>query len=227
MPPHPPDQFPFVSVIIPAFNEAANIGETIARAQCPFIPNEIIVVDGGSMDETIRISENAGARVIRAGRRQRAAQMNAGAAMARGHVLLFLHADTLLAADALLAIREALRDPRVVGGAFVRRYDSSSRILAATCRLAALRNRFLGWHLGDQAMFARSHVFMRCGPFAEVDQFEDLDFSRKLSRCGTIVTLSPAVISSSRRFSKLGPVRRTFFDILLTCRYLLKGLPPV
>ena len=218
---------PFVSIIIPAWNEAARIEATIRSAQCPFIEHEIIVVDAGSTDGTVRIAEDNGCRVFHSERRQRAAQMNIGAAQAGGEVFLFLHADTRLAPGALIAIRDALREPRVIGGAFVRRYDSPSPVLAATCWLAQIRNRLMGWHLGDQAIFARCHVFQRCGPFAEVAQFEDLDLSRRLSRCGRIVTLRPPVLSAARRFAKDGALLRTAKDLLLTCRYLLCGLPVV
>ncbi len=216
---------PFVSVIIPALDEAAFLEATVASVRCPFIAQEIIVVDGGSSDATPRLAERAGCRVIEMHRRQRAAQMNLGAASARGDVFVFLHADTHLQPGALRAIRDALRDPRVVGGAFFRRYDSPSRTLAATCRLAALRNHFLGWHLGDQAIFTRSHIFQRCGPFAEVDQFEDLDFSRRIAGCGRLVTLRPTVVSAARRFAARGPLLTTLRDFLLTCRYLARGLP--
>jgi len=218
---------PFVSVIIPAWNEAAGIEATIKSVHCLFIAHEIIVVDAGSVDETVRIAESAGARVIESPRRQRATQMNLGAASARGEVFLFLHADTHLNPGALLAIRDALRDPHIVGGAFARRYDSSSRVLAATCWLAGLRNQLFGWHLGDQAIFARCHIFQRCGPFPAVDRFEDLEFSRMLGRRGQVVTLQPPVFSAARRFAKDGPLLRTAKDFFLTCRYLACGLAPV
>ena len=214
----------FVSVIIPTFNEAESLAATVESARCPFIEGEIIVVDGGSSDGTAALAAGAGCRVIEGAPRQRATQMNLGARAASGDVLLFLHADTRLQPGALLAIRETLRDPRVVGGAFVRRYDSDSRVLAVTCRLAALRNRVFGWHLGDQAMFVRGHIFQRCGPFAEVDRFEDLDLSRQMAKCGRLVTLRPPVISSARRFARLGPLLTTARDFGLTCRYLLRGI---
>lgn len=218
---------PFISVIIPALDEAMAIRATIESVHCAFISHEIIVVDGDSTDDTRNIAERAGARVIKTDRRQRAAQMNLGALSARGEVFLFLYANTHLAPGSLLAIRDALREPRVVGGGFFRRYDSPSRVLAVTCRLAALRNRFFGWHFGDQAIFARCHIFQRCGPFSEVDQFEDLDLSRRIGHCGRIVTLKPAVISAACRFIKLGPAFRTLLDFLLACRYLVRGLTPV
>ena len=157
------------------------------------------------------------------------ARSNAGARVARADVLLFLHADTQLAPGAVGAICERMRDPRLFGGAFVRRYDSRSRLLVLTCQLAALRNRLWGWHLGDQAMFVRASVFRELGGFAEIEIFEDLDFSRRLGSYGRIVTLGPPVISSGRRFAERGPLRTTLHDLLLTCDYLLHGIdrPPV
>lgn len=219
------DSAPLISIIIPALNEAANIGAAIRSARGATVPHEIIVVDARSTDDTVRIAEEEGGRVVSCAHRQRAAQMNLGANSALGSVLLFLHADTRLGAGAMSAIDDALRDPRVFGGAFARRYDSPSRFLAATCWLASLRNRLIGWHLGDQAIFVRAAVFQRCGAFPEVALFEDLAFSRKLARCGRVVTLVPPVLSSARRFAK-GAALRTAQDFLLTCRYLLRGLPP-
>jgi len=90
-----------------------------------------------------------------------------------------------------------------------------------------LRNRTVGWHLGDQAMFVRKSAFFQLGGFREVDSFEDLDFSRRLGRFGRLVTLSPAVTSSARRFTEAGTARRTWCDLALTARYLIGGLDAV
>src|SRR5687767_4929208 len=129
-----------VSVIIPALNEARELPETIARARGAA---EIIVADGGSSDGT---QEVCGARVINA-LRGRARQMNAGAAIAAGDVLLFLHADTWLQAGWLEAITAALSDSGVPGGGFERQFRTDSVFLKTTCALAAFRNRAIGWHL--------------------------------------------------------------------------------
>src|ERR1041385_4569557 len=138
-----------ISVIIPALNEARELPETIRRAAGAF---EIILADGGSDDGT---ADTKGAIVVRAPR-GRALQMNAGAAMARGDVFLFLHADTWLESGAFDAIESAMVNERIVGGGFERRFRTESFFLRATCAMAALRNHAIGWHLGDQAIFCRA-----------------------------------------------------------------------
>ena len=87
-------------------------------------------------------------------------------------------------------------------------------------RLAVLRNRLFGLYLGDQAIFVRRHVFAELGGYRDIPIFEDLDFSRRLSAAGKTVTLTPPVYSSARRFARLGPLRTTWEDLILTGRYL-------
>jgi hypothetical protein len=146
--------------------------------------------------------------------------MNLGAGHAQGEILLFLHADTILAPSGLDIIERTLKNEQIVGGGFARRFDSRSVLLKCTCLLAEVRNRALGWFLGDQAIFVRRSVFLRLGGFRNMDRFEDLDFSRRLGRLGRLVTLRPPVTTSARRFEREGPFRRTVRDFLLTMRYL-------
>lgn len=215
---------PLVSVIIPVFNEAERLGKTITVIQSETVPVEIIVVDAASTDGTGAVAKNAGAHLLRSQFRQRAHQLNFGAQNATGGTILFLHADTVLPPQALEKIVEAMSRPDVAGGAFARRYASPSVLLRTTCVLARCRNHLIGWHLGDQAMFVRRAAFFQLGGFREVDQFEDLDFSRRLKHFGRIVTLTPCVTSSARRFEK-GAAKTTLRDFGLTIRYLMKGLP--
>ncbi|MDQ6623069.1 MAG: TIGR04283 family arsenosugar biosynthesis glycosyltransferase [Verrucomicrobiota bacterium] len=215
---------PRVSIIIPAFNEAEDLAATIAAARAIATDCEIIVVDAESSDATAAVAHEEGARVVATRHRQRAHQMNLGARQSRAETLLFLHADTILPAGALDRIVASLQRNEIVGGAFVRRYASPSALLRATCFLARCRNRTIGWHLGDQAMFVRRAVFFSLGGFREVDQFEDLDFSRRLKRAGKIITLNCAVVSSARRF-RAGAAQTTARDLGLTIRYLAQGLP--
>ncbi len=209
-----------ISVVIPAFNEAAELPGTLAALRAQHLSHEVIVVDAGSTDSTATVAHEAGARIVASPRKQRAAQMNFGASVACGNALLFLHADTRLAPGALRRIESALRQPEVVGGGFDRRYQSRSLFLRATCALAGARTRLCGWFLGDQAIFARRAAFTALGGFHEWDIFEDLDFSRRLARTGRVVTLRPHVISAARRFTARGAVCTTWRDLALTARYL-------
>ncbi len=214
---------PSISVIIPTLNEAEILPATLAHLATQDQLLEMIVSDGGSNDGTRQLATGAGVKVLSGDRPQRASQMNLGARAARGDVLLFLHADTHLPSGGLTNLIAALRDPRVGGGAFARRFTGTSTFLRLTCRLAEWRGDFLGWHLGDQAMFVRRTVFESLGGFADLDAFEDLDFSRRLSRISRTVTLRPPVISHGRRFERRGPVITTARDLWLTLRYLSRG----
>lgn len=212
-----------ISVIVPTWNEEDQLTETLTAVEKSKAAREVLVVDAGSTDRTREIARASGAVIHLSPRRQRAAQMNLGAANASGETLLFLHADTLLPSGALDRIERACRDESIVGGGFARRFQSPSLFLRCTCALAEIRNRAIGWHLGDQAIFVRKTLFAKLGGFRGMDQFEDLDFSRRLRREGRLVTLRPPVISSSRRFEREGPVVRTVRDFILTMRYLRRA----
>lgn len=213
-----------ISVIIPALNEEGSIAQCIHSVRENEPPCELWVVDGGSSDSTRSIATALGATVIEAPVRQRAAQMNLGAIHSKGEVLLFLHADTILSRAALARIRSVLQRSEIGGGAFVRRFDSASPFLRITRWMAELRNRMIGWHLGDQGMFVRRDLFEQLGGFRQLDQFEDLDFSRRLGSITNLATIRPPVVTSARRFAKDGPVNRTIKDLLLTLTYLRNGV---
>jgi rSAM/selenodomain-associated transferase 2 len=212
-------QQPQISIVIPVANEAATLPDCLR--QIDRAASEILVVDGGSEDETVEIAESSGCRVLGLPEPHRARQMNLGAANARGRILVFLHSDTWLPPGAAASIIEAVDRRSALGGGFVRRYRSDRWILALTCRLAALRNQFVGWHLGDQAIFVRRDMFEKLGGYREIPIFEDLDFSRRLGALGETVTLTPPVSSSARRFAARGPLRTTWDDLLLTRKYLV------
>jgi rSAM/selenodomain-associated transferase 2 len=214
-----------ISVIIPTYEEAVALRATLDSVAENRTNKEVIVVDAGSVDSTSELAHGNASLVLFSPRRQRAYQMNLGAQHARGAILLFLHADTVLPASALDQIELSLTKDGIVGGGFSRRYDSNSRFLKATCVLASLRTRWTGWFLGDQAIFVRRAVFAKLGGYRELDLFEDLDFSRRMTRMGQVVTLSPSVISSSRRFQRRGAVRTTVSDLWLTARYLMGADP--
>jgi rSAM/selenodomain-associated transferase 2 len=190
---------PLLSIIIPTLNEGRSLRATLeaiapARGQV-----EVIVVDGGSEDETVEIARKFGAQVV-ASKRGRGLQMHAGACKSRGEALWFLHADTIIPPDGVAQIRKALaRDAETVGGNFTIRFDgegSAARFL--TWLYPQLRK--LGLCYGDSAIFVRASVYREIGGFKPFPLFEDLDLVRRLKVKGRLAHLPLAVTTSSRRF---------------------------
>ncbi len=187
-----------LSVIIPTFNEAHSISKTLAQVAELCGRAEVIVVDGGSTDATIEIVRRHGVNLITADR-GRGSQMHAGASVARGRALLFLHADTHPSADAAQLIMEALHDPETVGGNFNVRFDGTRRAARFLTRLYP-QLRKLGLCYGDSAIFVRREVYSEIGGFQSYPIFEDLDLVRRLRKRGRVVHLPAIVVTSSRRF---------------------------
>jgi rSAM/selenodomain-associated transferase 2/rSAM/selenodomain-associated transferase 1 len=153
--------------------------------------------------------------------RGRAIQMNAGARLARGSWILFLHADSELPTDWLGAIEEAEARPEIVGGAFRLRIDSAdwrARLIEAGVRL---RVALLDLPYGDQALFVRKHVFKAIGGYRDLPMMEDVDFVRRLGRVGPLLHSHSAVLTSARRWQRDGWLRRTAQNATLTSRFLL------
>jgi rSAM/selenodomain-associated transferase 2 len=198
-----------LSVIIPILNEAWHLADALT-ALTPWIEIcEIIVVDGGSRDATVKLARGFDdVRVIEFGTAQRAAQMNAGAAVARGEVLLFLHADVRLPHDFLAALQTALRDEQCVGGCFAFGFPADvSRALKIYARGINWRTHW-GWNAtGDQAIWVRPEVFEAIGGFPPVPLMEDLEFFQLLKQQGCVALLPQRVVVSPRRWQKHGLVR--------------------
>lgn len=212
-----------ISIIIPTLNEEKAIGRTLRHLQAIGEGSEVIVVDGGSQDRT-REEASPFAKVLTAPR-GRAPQMNAGALQAQGDILLFLHADTLLPKDAFSQIREALQDPRTLGGAFRLRLDNPGLFYRALALSSNLRARWLGVIYGDQAPFLRRGEFFALGGFREMDLLEDGDLMARLRRRGKVRLLSGHVTSSSRRWERMGRGRTLFTLWAVSLGYLL-GISP-
>jgi len=190
------------SVVIPVLNEEARIGGRLEELRCQGGIGEVIVTDGGSIDRTVAIARSfAGVKVIEADR-GRARQMNAGAAIARGETIIFLHADVSLPPDAAAQIARALAQPGAIGGAF-RTWtvsDTGAHRLGFWMHLADLRSRYTSLPYGDQAIFVNAEVFRELGGYPDQPLMEDLEFSRRLKRRGRIVRVPANVIVSGRRF---------------------------
>ena len=214
---------PLVSVVIPALDEAQGIGALVDEVRAA-AGIEVLVADGGSADATPAVAGGRGARVL-AGAPGRAAQMNAGAAVAAGDILLFLHADTRLPAGWADAVRAALSDPRVGVGAFSFATDSPRRSLRAIERLANWRGRRLGIFFGDQAIFVRRRDFNEVGGYLEQPLLEDWELVQRLRRRGRAVILPQAAVTSARRWHERGPWRNSLRNVLITIGYLA-GVAP-
>ena len=219
-----------LTVIIPALNEEAAIARTI-RSCREAGPCEVIVVDGGSRDRTVEIARGEADTVISASR-GRALQMNAGADVARGEVLLFLHADTRLPAGSVSAALDALRNPTVIGGAFRVRLAASSgagRYVHATLwitgRMIGVRAGVTRAFTGDQAIFVRAEAFRSLGGYPEIPLMEDVELSRRMRRAGKTVLLPLRVGTSGRRWEAWGPLRTVLFMWRLRTGYLLGWNP--
>ncbi|MEN3793583.1 TIGR04283 family arsenosugar biosynthesis glycosyltransferase [Fulvimarina sp. MAC3] len=208
---------------MPVLNEAETIASTLreTRHACPGA--EIIVVDGGSADETLSLARCLADRVLSSGA-GRARQMNAGAEDASGEVLLFLHADTRVPASAETEIFEALaHGPE--WGRFDVRIEGRPKILALVGRLMNLRSRLTGVATGDQAMFVKKTTFTRVGGFAEMPLMEDIALSKRLRRISRPACLRSKVTTSGRRWEANGPMRTILTMWLLRLAYVC-GVPP-
>lgn len=193
---------PPLSIIMPVLDEERRIARAIDDVLALGGRKEVIVVDGGSCDQTLAIARTKPVRVIEAPR-GRARQMNAGAAVAAGEVLLFLHADTTLPRDALAHVERTLADPAVVAGAF-RTWTIAdgepAPWFSPLLHAADLRSRYTSVPYGDQAQFVRTGAFHRAGGFPDQPLMEDIELSRRLRRIGKLRTARASVRVSGRRF---------------------------
>jgi rSAM/selenodomain-associated transferase 2 len=194
-----------LTIVIPVLNEAAIIVDAL-RALAPLRSRgaEIIVVDGGSRDGTLRLAAVLADRVIAASR-GRGTPMNAGAAIGTGDKLLFLHADTMLPHNADHLIDAALR--RRAWGRFDVRIAGRHPLLAVVARMINLRSRLTGVATGDQAIFVTREAFSRVGGFPDLPLMEDIAMSRRLKRLCRPFCIGAPVVTSGRRWEGNGVLR--------------------
>lgn len=211
-----------LSIIVPALDEAAGIQATLqGLAPLRQRGHEVVVVDGGSSDETAALAAPAADRVISASR-GRARQMNAGAGVATGEALVFLHADTRLPLEADRLIGQALErrswgrfDVRIEGGL----------ALALVAFLMNWRSRLTGIATGDQAIFARRAAFESIGGFPDLPLMEDIEISARLKKLSAPACIRERAVTSARRWERHGVLRTIFLMWRLRLAYFFGARP--
>lgn len=211
---------PETTVVIPTYNEAGSIADTIRlirqHKRCRV---QIIVVDGFSTDDTLRRARRAGATLAIKVRGGRAAQLNAGAARARATRMLFLHADTKVPPSFDEEIACVLEKSNVVAGAFRLSIGSNIHGIHTIERVANWRASFLQRPYGDQGLFLNANMFKQVGKFPIMPFLEDYEIVRRLSKKGRIAISQKSVITSARRWEVLGVVRTTLINQFIIAAY--------
>ena len=207
-----------LSLVVPALNEAGGIVAAL-RALAPLRArgHEVIVVDGGSSDGTAELARPHCDRMI-VSARGRAIQMNAGARVATGDVLVFLHADTRLPSGA----EETIFEKAFLWGRFDVSIEGRTRLLKLVAWSMNLRSRLTGIATGDQAIFVRREAFEG---FPEIPLMEDIAFSRAMKRRAAPACLRAKVVTSGRRWESRGVLRTILLMWRLRLAYFL-GTPP-
>lgn len=203
---HPARRFflTVISIIIPTLNEETSIRKTLESLMRTDGRFEILVTDGKSDDSTKAIASKF-CRVVTSPR-GRGLQMNCGASVARGDVLLFLHADTVFPPNGIRAIERIMENPLIIGGNFDIHYEGGKFSSHVFTLINRWRRRF-GIFYGDSGIFVRREVFDRLGGFQPLPLMEDYDFARKLVKAGKTVCLSESLLVSARRWEEHGLIR--------------------
>ena len=212
-----------VSVIVPVFNEAPLIRQFLTHLRERAPEAEIVVVDGASSDGTDRLSEGLCDQLVRTGERSRATQMNAGARAAGGDILWFLHVDAEVPCTCLDEIGRILCNPTVSGGYFRIRLPRPF-VYRFTDSFAHYAGLFLRMRCGDHGIFCRRSAFTKVGGFPEVPLMEDVEFFRRLRRCGRVRHSDKRIMISPRRYEMIGRARLTLAYGLIATLYTL-GVP--
>ena len=213
-----------LSIIMPVLDESAGIDAALT-ALAPYRERgaEVIVVDGGSRDDT-RLRALPSADCVLATERGRATQMNAGSAVARGDVLLFLHADTLLPDKAHALILDGLAESARVWGRFDVRFDRRG-LHSLIALMMNIRSRLTGIATGDQAMFATRAAFDCAGGFPSIALMEDVALSVRLKRIGRPLCIRACATTSARRWRRHGTFRTIFLMWWLRLAYFFGADP--
>ncbi len=214
-----------IGIVIPALDEAASLPALLADLARLDLRRYLLVVDGGSLDHTVRVARAGGAQVLRS-RRGRARQMNAGAVFLATPWLLFLHADSRLGGDALAAIAGHVRANKDRAGYFGLAFDHPHRFYRMLEWGQRRRERRLGLIYGDQGLLIPRDLFFAAGAFPDEPLMEDVLLNRRLLRESRLYPLPATIRTSARRYEDEGRIRALVRNVRLISR-LLAGADPV
>jgi uncharacterized protein len=212
-----------IDVIIPTLNEAETLAGTLDSVRKSHDVG-VIIVDGGSRDGTVEIARANNVNVI-VSLPGRAHQMNVGAAASAADILLFLHADTKLPAGFETFVRRALSQPSVVAGAFLLRIAAQRKGLRIIEAFANWRSKRLQLPYGDQGIFLSAKLFSKVGGFREFPIMEDFELMRRLRREGRIRIAPVPILTSGRRWTRVGICKLTLLNQVAIAAYCL-GVAP-
>ena len=207
--------------MVPALNEEAALPKTLGRLRdCGL---EVIVVDGGSMDDTAAVAGKFG--TVLTSPPGRARQMNLGASRVKTGLILFVHADSLPPLNAKKLIQQTLSRPGTSAGAFKLKIDSIDPKLRIISGLANLRSLLFSLPYGDQGLFLNREVFEKIGTFPDIPLMEDVELARRLKKLGRIRLAPGCVETSARRWEKTGPLTNSFRNLFRLLRYYAGASP--
>jgi rSAM/selenodomain-associated transferase 2 len=218
---------PNISIILPVLHEADGINKIVSHIRTIDEDGaaEIIVVDGDPRGSTINAIQATGI-ITAIAEKSRARQMNHGAALAAGEILIFLHADTLVPAHFLERVATVMHNTRFVAGAFDLGIDSERRIFRITEKYVFLRTRVTRVPFGDQAIFVRKEYFEKIGGYRDIPLMEDIELMARIKRRGDRIVIIPGkVLTSARRWEREGILFNTFRNWALQILYAF-GVSP-
>jgi len=213
-----------ISIVIPVLNESQTIESCLFRLKEQIKHHEIVVVDGGSDDNTLDIIRAfAGVKWLRSPQ-GRGKQMNRGAEVAKGDLLLFLHADTCLPPGGLDRIETMMAQEEILAGSFSLSFDEPDLLLKLYALFSQINHLLFTY--GDQGLFITRHIFERIGGFQEIPIMEDVEIQKRLRKMGRFVKIRLPVVTSARRFLTHGIIKQQIQNIGIVFLYHT-GFSPV
>lgn len=212
-----------ISIIIPTLNEEKTIANTIKNLENLIGDKEIIVVDGGSSDNTV-LEASKYANVVKS-KMGRSFQMNSGAKIAKGEIFWFVHSDSIIQENSLIQIENAISKGYIGGGFHLYFYDLNTKFMKFVQVTSNMRGKFLKLIYGDQGIFVRKDVFEKLGGFPEIEIMEDWEFSLMIKKHGKTCLINAPIGTSARRFKKGGELKTLLLMHKLKILYTL-GVSP-